>query len=69
MRTEKAVELDRKELTVSRKWHIYQSGFNKKGKSGRIHMLFINYLSIIDVNMNVLFIDYVSDQYIIENKY
>lgn len=32
-------------------------------------MLFINYLSIIDVNMNVLFIDYVSDQYIIENKY
>lgn len=62
MRTEKAVELDRK-------WHIYQSGFNKRGKSGRIHMLFINYLSLIDVNMNGLFIDYVSDQYIIENKY
>lgn len=32
-------------------------------------MLFINYLSLIDVNMNGLFIDYVSDQYIIENKY
>lgn len=32
-------------------------------------MLFINYLSIIDVNMNVFFIDYVNDQYIIENKY